>query len=105
MLLVADMYLLFSCVTVKASNFAPHGNFGFFLASSIASVDESCPKKMNRTEFVDLKVLYNFYSLHLSVGRVSMIARPSEKKRSKVSMRFKASMRSKVRGFDVSSLR
>ncbi len=34
-----DYYL-----TVKASNFEPHGNFGLFLASSIASVDESCVK-------------------------------------------------------------
>jgi hypothetical protein len=30
--------------TVKGSNFGPHGNFGFFLASSVASVDESCTK-------------------------------------------------------------
>jgi hypothetical protein len=29
---------------VKASNFGPHGNFGHFLASSVASVDESCTK-------------------------------------------------------------
>jgi hypothetical protein len=28
--------------TVKASNFGPHGNFGLFLASSVASVHESC---------------------------------------------------------------
>jgi hypothetical protein len=64
--------------TVKVSNFGPHGNFGLFLASSVASVDVSCTKK-NRTEFVDLKFFYNFYSLHFSVGRVSMIASPSEK--------------------------
>jgi hypothetical protein len=31
--------------TVKASNFGPHGNFGRFLASSVASVDKSCTKK------------------------------------------------------------
>jgi hypothetical protein len=31
--------------TVKASNFGPHGNFGLFLASLVASVDESCTKK------------------------------------------------------------
>jgi hypothetical protein len=36
-------------------------------------------QKMNRTEFVDLKFFYNFYSLHFSVGRVTMIASPSEK--------------------------
>jgi hypothetical protein len=37
-------------------------------------------QKMNGTEFVDLKFSYNFYSLHYSVGRVSMMASPSEKK-------------------------
>ncbi len=31
-------------ITVKASNFGPQGNFGLFLASSVASVDESCTK-------------------------------------------------------------
>ncbi len=37
-------------------------------------------QKVNRTEFVDLKFFYNFYSLHFSVGRISMIAAsPSEK--------------------------
>jgi hypothetical protein len=50
-------------------------------------------KKMNRTEFVDTKFFYSFYSLHFSVGLVSMIASPSEK-------RSKFSMRSKVRGSD-----
>ncbi len=30
--------------TVKASNFGPHENFGLFLASSVASLDESCTK-------------------------------------------------------------
>jgi hypothetical protein len=63
--------------TVKGSNFGPHGNFGFFLASSVASVYESCTK-LNRTEFVDLKFFYNFYFLHFSVGRVSMIVSLSE---------------------------
>jgi hypothetical protein len=48
---------------------------------------------MNGTEFVDLNFFNNLYSLHLSVGCVSMIASPSEK-------RFKVFMRSKVRGFD-----
>jgi hypothetical protein len=37
-------------------------------------------QNMNRTEFVDLKVFYNLCPLHFSVGRVSMIASPSEKK-------------------------
>jgi hypothetical protein len=36
-------------------------------------------QKMNRPEFVDLEFSYNVYSLHTSVGRVSMIASPSEK--------------------------
>jgi hypothetical protein len=36
-------------------------------------------KKMNKTELVDLKFFYNFYSLHLSIGRVSVIASPSER--------------------------
>ncbi len=37
-------------------------------------------QKMVRTQFVDLKFFYNFYSLiQFSVGRVSMIASPSEK--------------------------
>jgi hypothetical protein len=35
--------------------------------------------KMNRTEFVDLNFFYNFYSLHFSVGRIQLIASPSEK--------------------------
>jgi hypothetical protein len=35
--------------------------------------------KMNRSEFVDLKIYYNFYSLHVSVRRVSMVASPPEK--------------------------
>ncbi len=34
---------------------------------------------MNRTEFVDLKFLYNFYPLNFSIGRILMIASPSEK--------------------------
>jgi hypothetical protein len=50
--------------------------------------------KMNRTRFVNQKFFSFFDSLHFSVGRVSIIASPSEKKR------FKVSMRSKVTGFD-----
>ncbi len=41
-----------------------------------------------------MKCFYNFYPLHSPVGCVSVIARPSEKKRPKVSNR------TKVRGFD-----
>jgi hypothetical protein len=47
---------------------------------------------MNRTEFVDLKVFYKFYSLHFSVGRLSMIGSPSEKE-------VQSSQEFKVRGF------
>jgi hypothetical protein len=66
--------------TVKASNFGLHGNFGLFLASSVASVLwMNHVRKMNRTELVDLTFFYNFYSLHFSVKRVSVIASPSEK--------------------------
>ncbi len=35
--------------------------------------------KINYTEFVDLKFFFNFYSRHFSVGRVLIIASPSEK--------------------------
>jgi hypothetical protein len=64
--------------TVKASNFGPHGNVGLFLASSVASVEESCTKNEQNRIFTS-KLFYNFYSLHYSVGRVSKIASPSEK--------------------------
>jgi hypothetical protein len=65
--------------TVKASNFGPHRNFGLFLASSIASLDESCNKnehnRICRSElFSTTFVLFIF-----SVGRISMTASPSEK--------------------------
>jgi hypothetical protein len=36
-------------------------------------------QKKNRSENIDLDFFYNFYSLHFSVGRVTMIARLSEK--------------------------
>jgi hypothetical protein len=67
--------------TVKAFNSGPRGNFGLFLASSVASVLlwMNHVQKKNRTEFVDLKIFYNIYSFHFSVGRVSVIASPSEK--------------------------
>ncbi len=35
--------------------------------------------KLSRIKFVNLKFFYNFSSLHFSVGRVSLIASPSEK--------------------------
>jgi hypothetical protein len=39
------IYYSFTIVnTVKASTFGPHGNFGLLLASSVASVVESCTK-------------------------------------------------------------
>ncbi len=68
-------------ITVKDSNFGPHGNFGPLFATSVRYVRlwmKQIPK-MNRTEFVDLKCFYNFHSLYFSVGRVSRIASLSEK--------------------------
>jgi hypothetical protein len=41
-------------------------------------------QKMNRTELVDLTLFYNFYSLHFSVGRVSVIQAFLKKKSPKV---------------------
>jgi hypothetical protein len=65
--------------TVKASNFGPHGNFGgLFLASSVASVDESCTEN-EQNRICRSKVSLQLFALHFSVGRVSMIASPSEK--------------------------
>jgi hypothetical protein len=78
--------------TVKAANFGPHVNFDLSLQVLYLLWMNHVPK-MNIIEFVDLKVFYNFYSLLFSVGRVSMIASPSEKE-------SKVSMRSKFRGFD-----
>jgi hypothetical protein len=53
-----------SDVTVKAPNFGPHGNFGLFLASSVASVDESCTKnEQNRIcrSIVFLQLLFTSF--------------------------------------------
>jgi hypothetical protein len=50
--------------TVKAPNFGPHGNFGLFLASSVASVDESCTKnEKNRTcrPNIFIKLLFSLF--------------------------------------------
>jgi hypothetical protein len=33
---------------------------------------------MNQTKFADPKFFYNFYSHHVSIGNVSMIANPSQ---------------------------
>ncbi len=63
--------------TVKASNLRLHGNVGPFLQVPKLVWMNRVPK-MNRTEFGDLKFFYNLYFLHFSVGRVSMIASPSE---------------------------
>ncbi len=66
-------------VTVKASNFGSHGNFGLFLAiKSVASVDESCRKNEQNRICRSIKFFYNFYSRHFSVGSFSTIASPSE---------------------------
>jgi hypothetical protein len=40
--------------TVKASNFGPHGSFGHFLATSVASLDEVYVPRMNRIEFANV---------------------------------------------------
>jgi hypothetical protein len=79
-----------SICTVKASNLAPHGNFGPILARSLASSEQN----MNRTKFGNRRFFLQLYFLHFSVGRVLMVTSPSEKKR------FKVSMKSKVRGFE-----
>ncbi len=69
-----------SVSVVKASNFGPHGNFGFLFLQVPYLLWMNHVLKMNRTEFVDLKLFYNFYSFHFSVGRISTIASsPSEK--------------------------
>jgi hypothetical protein len=69
-----DQCAVQTCIlpTVKASNFGP------LFASSVASLVESCTKN-EQNRFVNLKVFYNFYYLHLSVGWVSLIASDSEK--------------------------
>jgi hypothetical protein len=56
-------------ITVKASNFGTHGNFGPFLARSVAYLGEFCAKKMNRTNFANRKFVYNCDCIHFSVGR------------------------------------
>ncbi len=48
-----------------------------FFASPVYSLNETCTK-IKRHEFVDGTFFYQFYSLHFSVGRVLMIASPSE---------------------------
>jgi hypothetical protein len=64
--------------TVKASNFGPHGNIGLFLASSVASVDESCaniePNRICRSEGF-LQLLFSSFFCRT----LPMIASPSEK--------------------------
>jgi hypothetical protein len=49
--------------TVKASNFAPHQNFGPILARSVASLGQLCTKNEQNKAFKS-KV---FYFLHFSV--------------------------------------
>ncbi len=59
-------------ITVKASNFGPHGNFGPFLARSVASLGEFCVKnEQNRLR--KSKVCLNCYYIHFPVGRVLII--------------------------------
>ncbi len=47
--------------------------------------------KMNMTDLANRTFVYNFYSIHFSVGRVLIIASSSEKKRPKFSMRSQVS--------------
>ncbi len=51
--------------TVKASNFAPHGNFGPILARSVAAFDEFCTKheqKKVHKSIVFLQLLFRSFS-------------------------------------------
>jgi hypothetical protein len=57
----------------------PHGNFGPFLARSVALLGGFFAKK-ERKDFAEQKFVYNFYSIHFSVGPVWIIASPSDKK-------------------------
>jgi hypothetical protein len=50
-----------------------------FFASSVASLDESCTKNEQNCICRSKVILYIFFPLHFSVGRVTMIASPSEK--------------------------
>jgi hypothetical protein len=64
----------------QASNVAPHGNFGPIRARSVADLDESCSKhEQNKVFKLKASFFYNLYSCHCSIGRVLMIANPSEK--------------------------
>jgi hypothetical protein len=65
-------------VTVKAPNFGPHGKFGPFLQVPWL-LWMTLARNMNRNKIVELMFFYDFYSLHFSVGCVSMIADSSEK--------------------------
>jgi hypothetical protein len=62
-------------VTVKATNFGHHGDFGSCLASFVAFLDESC----NKNEQNRISKSKGYTRLHFSEGRVLMIASPSEK--------------------------
>jgi hypothetical protein len=81
---VSSMIWIYDCIkqtfqsTVKVSDFGPHGNFKPFVARSVASLAGWVPK-MNRTEFANLTFFYHLNFLYFPVGRVLMIARPSEK--------------------------
>jgi hypothetical protein len=62
--------------TVKASNLAPHGNFGPILRRSVASLDEFYTKHEQRTYFANRKFFCHFYALQNFVGRFLMISSP-----------------------------
>jgi hypothetical protein len=54
---------VFPHFTAKASNFGPHGNFGLFLGSSVASMDESCTKNEQNRIGRSKVFVYLLYSL------------------------------------------
>ncbi len=79
-------------ITVKASNFEPHGNFGPILARSVASLGDLCTK--NEQNRVYIKFIDNFHFLHFFFWERFDDSKPFWERK------FKVYMRSKVRGFD-----
>jgi hypothetical protein len=65
-------------MTLKAPNFGPHGNFGPFFASFVASLDESCTKH-EHNQICGSKVFLQLVFTSFFCRRVLMIASPSEK--------------------------
>ncbi len=78
---------------MKATNFAPHGNFGRILERSVASLDEFSTKN-EQNKVCKLKIFLQLLFPPFFCRTRFDDSNPFWKKRSKVSMR------SKVRGFD-----